>query len=379
MKIVHIVPMLTKGGAERVVVELANQACAAGHEVTVLAAFPVNPEWQRNALRPEVEVRFISPSARTMPLRYAALLGWLASNRRWVLGQDVAHCHLTFGAIAGTAIQWLRRLSGGKRPRVVETFHGVGMPIAKSRRALSSALAAGRDGYALMAQDEYWRRFIDRHPDLPVAIIANGITTEIEQPSEAERATYRATLGIPAGALVVGAIGRIVAERMPLVLVRVFAEIARRMGPEVHFLMGGEGGMTDEVRAEAERLGLGDRLHLPGLVAHPPLPLSIMDLYVSVNVGPTTGIAGLEAAASGVAMIALQSIAGYSAGGSDWIWSSSDPAALADEAARLLRAPEARQELARTQQRHVRTHFSSGAMLKAYEALYARAGATGAG
>jgi glycosyltransferase involved in cell wall biosynthesis len=101
-----------------------------------------------------------------------------------------------------------------------------------------------------------------------------------------------------------------------------------------------------------------------------------MDLYVSVNVGPSTGIAGLEAAASGVAMIALQSIAGYSEGHSDWIWSSSDPAALAEQAARLLRASDERQELRRNQQRHVRTHFTSEAMLKAYEALYARAGAT---
>ena len=42
MNIVHVVPALTKGGAERVAVELANHAVGSGHKVTLIAGWSVD-------------------------------------------------------------------------------------------------------------------------------------------------------------------------------------------------------------------------------------------------------------------------------------------------------------------------------------------------
>ena len=377
MKITHIIPALTKGGAERVLIELANRFAAAGDQVTVVTAFPVDPVLGRDALHSQIEIVHISPTGRPRLRRYVALLPWLWRNRRWILDQDIVHCHLTFASVAGTAIKWLARLVG-RGPCVVETFHAVGMPIPRSTRSLFRFLAAGRDGCAFMAEDKYWRAFIDSHPKLPTAIIPNGISVPHSLPDDPERRRAREAFDIPAEARwVVGTIGRIVQERNPMAIVAVFAGIAHRLGSSVHFVMGGAGPMLDDIRAEACRLDLGDRLHLPGLIRRPADLLAAMDLYVSVNVGPITGIAGLEAAASGVPVIALQALASRESGPTDWIWSDPQPERIAERGAELLLASDERSLLAERQRRHVRDHHSSDAMAAAYGELYAAARARG--
>ena len=101
-----------------------------------------------------------------------------------------------------------------------------------------------------------------------------------------------------------------------------------------------------------------------------------MDIYVSMNVGPITGIAGLEAAAAGIAVISLQATADYKGGDADWIWSDPDPANVGAEAARLMQSPDERQTLGARQAAHVRAHLSADATLAAYFELYAKAGAS---
>lgn len=375
MKITHIIPALTKGGAERVLIDLANEAAARGHEVTVVAACPVDPTEGQAMLHKDVRLEFIA-TRRSRFRRYALLPGWVARHSHFLRGQDVVHCHLTLGALVGTAIRVLRRLHGGTKPRVVETFHGVGMPIKPWQLRLATALASQRDGFALMAEDAHWTRFAARHPALPLAIIPNGIAIDAAMPSDEDVATYRKEVGIPRDArAVVGTVGRMLAERKPLAIIEAFAEIARRCGDGVHFLMGGNGPMLAEVRAAGDEAGLGDRLHLPGLVIEPRIAMRLMDLYVSINVGPITGIAGLEAAATHVPLIALQTLPHHRLSDRDWIWSDARPKRVGEEAAQLLADPAARAAMAERQHAYVLSNHSAASMASAYEALYVRAGA----
>jgi glycosyltransferase involved in cell wall biosynthesis len=112
---------------------------------------------------------------------------------------------------------------------------------------------------------------------------------------------------------------------------------------------------------------------MPGLVLDPAEPISLMDLFVTVNVGPITGIAALEAAFLGVPVVAIQLVEGYRAAPDDWIWSSSDPAEVAHKITELLGNPAARSELASRQQSIARTRFSIDAMAQAYDELYSAA------
>jgi glycosyltransferase involved in cell wall biosynthesis len=108
----------------------------------------------------------------------------------------------------------------------------------------------------------------------------------------------------------------------------------------------------------------------PGLVREIELPLAISDLYVTANVGSVPGVAGLQAVAAGLPVIAMQLREDYSGDAADWIWSSNDPDAIAARAMVLIGSPEAARELADRQARHLRAHHSAEAMAANYDLFY---------
>jgi glycosyltransferase involved in cell wall biosynthesis len=371
MRIVHAIPALTRGGAERVVVDLANHAAERGHQVTILTAVPAPAELLPGPLHAAVELRHVAPRASSRRLAYAQMPAWLARNRHWLLSQDVIHGHLTFGSVFGTVAQWMRAVHRRRVPVVVETYHAIGAPIPNSVRRFHMRLARGHDGLVTMAADPAWTDFQQRNPKLESILIPNGIALPVDRPAAAESVAYRAQLGIPPDALVLGTVGRLVPERRPADLLEVFVRVAAAL-PNVHFLIGGEGPERALIEQGAARAGLERRVHLAGLVERPPLPFSVTDLYLSLNVGAITGIAALEAAAMGVPLIAFQAQPGHRLGPDDWIFSSADHQQLADEALRLLADAPARHSLAQRQQSHVLQHHDAGAMAEAYFAFYER-------
>jgi len=371
MRIAHVIPALVKGGAEKVVVDLANCAVANGDEVTLILAQPSPPELLACELRPEVKVLHICGGQPGRLSRYAMLARWLVRNRQLIRAFDVLHCHLSFGSAAGTLARWMRR--GQPGPAIIETFHAAGMPIPGWKLALLARLARRRDALVLVAEDSFWRRFKRRNPDVPVTVIPNGIAIDQKRPTPTEITAYREGIGIPRTCgSIVGTLGRLVDERKPEYLIKAFAAMAATGEEDVHFVMGGAGPSLDQLETLADDAGLSGRIHFPGLVMDPALLFALCDLYVSVNVGPVTGIAGLEAAAFGVPVIALQASEDYPGGASDWIWSSVDPRALATEALRLLRSPTERREMADRQRQHVVEQHSAEAMSARYAELYRR-------
>ena len=150
----------------------------------------------------------------------------------------------------------------------------------------------------------------------------------------------------------------------------VFSRAADKFGEGVHLLIGGEG----SERGALEKLVRGKRLeaqvHMPGLVLDPAEAIGALDLFLTINVGPTTGIAALEAAFLGIPIIAVQLDAEYRMRDDDWIWSSSDLSAVAAECVRLLKNDAERQALAKKQQAHVKAANDVKVMAEAYYRLY---------
>lgn len=98
-----------------------------------------------------------------------------------------------------------------------------------------------------------------------VEVVYNGIDFErmadSVDPMRVEQ--LRDTLGIPGDAPLVGSAFRMSEEKRPLLWVEMAAEVARR-APKAHFVVFGDGPMRSSMSDLAERLGIGDRLHLPG-------------------------------------------------------------------------------------------------------------------
>ena len=366
MKIVHVLPSLARGGGERLTIELANRQVDAGHEVALILGSDLPAEQVHGGLDPRVEIHAIS-SAKGRS-RYARMLPWIWRRKAWIAAQDVLHCHLTYGALFGSAFL---RLAGSHRPAIVETYHAVGMPISPALKWLHTRLATQWNGLTLMADDPWWRDFSRRHSDVVFRIIPVGVAPPSSVPAE-RRKSYRDALGIPKDAWVVATVGRLVAERRPRAYVPVFKRIAKLI-PDVHFLMGGDGPERSAIESDADSSGIRDRLHLTGLVREIELPLAISDLYVTANVGSVPGVAGLQAVAAGLPVIAMQLREDYSGDPADWIWSSFDPDAIAARAVELLDVPKAAKEVADRQAEHLRTHHSAEAMAADYERFYQEA------
>lgn len=375
MKITHVLPALTKGGAEKVVVDLANASVMSGHEVTVLVGYLVDPNLLRNKLSSSVSVRSICDQRRPALARFAKLVPWSLKNWWWIKEQDVLHCHLTLGAVLGTIIWGVRAVARARKPVIIETNHSVGMPIKNWQIAVFRALARWRDGYALMAKNSEWSRHLQK-PGMPLLqFVPNGVEVPIQGVSVEATRAFSSQVGLPAEKVpVVGTIGRMVAERNPLAMVDVFAEIQKGLSEigGVHFLMGGEGPETETVRQRAHLHQMGGKIHLPGLIVDPQVAMSAMDLYISVNVGGTTGIAGMEAAAQGVPVIALQMSLDYEPSDRDWIWSSKDPKAVAAKAIELLLDDSLRSEIGKRQRDHVIRNLSAQKMEADYAQFYSR-------
>ncbi len=168
MKIVHVVSGLTKGGSERIVVELANYAVARGDKVTILAGWPVDPAFLQNSIYSMVDIEFIASKKSTA---YFRIFFWVIKRRTWLTKQDVLHCHLTYGAVFGTVTKILiKTFFRNPHPIIIETYHAVGMSIPKFNRWLHSCMILLRDGLVLMATDKYWGNFIFKHPHLNTRI-----------------------------------------------------------------------------------------------------------------------------------------------------------------------------------------------------------------
>jgi glycosyltransferase involved in cell wall biosynthesis len=366
MKILHVLPALTKGGAERVAVDLANAAVSEGHQVSMVLAYPVDPALLQDRLDHRVELRFVRET-RSRLGAFVSLLRWLGRNRRWVLRHDIIHCHLSFGSVFGWMVE---RLRGSRTtPAIVETYHAVGMAMAPWRHKLAAALIRRRDAIALVAEDEIWTRFRETHPASRIVTIPNGVG-EPAKPKAAAVVAYRRLIGVPDGARLVGSVGRLFHERRPDALLDSFAKAALRLPSDVHLLLGGEGPERSRLIDRASRLGLADRVHLPGLVRDPAEFFALLDFYLTVNVGETTGIAALEGALSGLPVLAYQMVPEFQPSESDWIWSSRDVDELAARLCDLVRDPEYRRKLGARQQIHARKHHSQASMARAYAALY---------
>jgi len=362
MRILQVIPHLSKGGAERVVVELANALVEAGHEVTLLLAFPVDHALNQKFLDNKIRVQFVSLNAGNRILQYLKLPFWAAGNWKVLKTYDVIHCHLTYGLVFGFQVYFLRRITRRKNLRLIATCHVVGVGVSRTPRIINEQLSYFFDTFVLMAQDAQWRKFILDKKRTNVEIVLNGIS--VSTPTIVlKHINAQATL-------TVGTISRLQAERKPWLFLEVFSQILKLMDGEVRFILGGEGPERENLTALSQKLGLSGNLSMPGLVQDPNVVLGELDLYLTLNVEEVTGIAGLEAVFSGTPAVGIQLSPTYSDGENDWIWSNKEPIVVATKIVEYLKTPNQLSLIAKAQYLTAIERYSVEHMRDNYLALY---------
>ena len=133
-----------------------------------------------------------------------------------------------------------------------------------------------------------------------VTVIPNGV-----EPSGAtlSREAARAAYGIPAGASLIIAVGRLVEVKDPLAAIAAL-DVVHNAGHDAHLLWAGEGPLRSVVETEVRRRGLEFVTHLPGTVEKPADALAAADLLLHTSRWENMSNTILEAMVAGLPVVA---------------------------------------------------------------------------
>lgn len=291
MRVLHVITGLDAGGAEQWLRLLLRHSEA---QADVLAL--TNAGVLAEAIRGDgVQVTDLGMRGNRDVTAIPRLVAHIRRGR-----YDLVHTHLyraqLYGAVAA-------RLAGVRR--VVSTEHSLNDTLIEGRptdrpgvRALY-LLGARLTSRVVAVSEPVARRLVAWGvPKARVEVVPVGIETGEFAFDAAARAAVRAELGIPAGAVVVGGVGRMVEPKRFDVLLRAVAAL-----PQVTALLVGEGPARAGLESLAAELGVTARVRFAGRRVDVPRVLSAMDVFASPSPEETFGVAILEAMASGLPVV----------------------------------------------------------------------------
>lgn len=168
-----------------------------------------------------------------------------------------------------------------------------------------------------------------------ISVIHNAFDTAAEL---GDRASMRAQLGIPPNAPVVGGVMRFYPEKRPLLWLEVAARVFREQ-PETWFVMVGQGILQVDIENTARRLGIADRLLLPGVVGNVLPMMQAFDVFLLTSYGEGLPNVVLEAQWAGTPVVVTDAGGAAEAlnpGVTGWVVDAPDPDELAGRVVALL-------------------------------------------
>jgi len=139
-----------------------------------------------------------------------------------------------------------------------------------------------------------------------IEIIPNGI--DLEPFRNPRRRRSRAELGLPESAKVMIYVGRIAPEKNLTFLLRAFATVSKEL-PALYLLLVGDGPEVDNLRDQAQKSGVGEKVLFTGCVEYEDVPgyLSLADAFVTASVTEVHPLSVIEALAAGLPVLGIKS------------------------------------------------------------------------
>jgi glycosyltransferase involved in cell wall biosynthesis len=204
-------------------------------------------------------------------------------------------------------------------------------------------------------------------------LVENAIDTE-DYSRRCDTTAAKRREGFTPGRLVVGAVGRLSAEKGFDVLIRAAHRLVRA-GHDLEVVIAGEGDARPQLEALAAELGLGERVRMLGYRADPRGLYEALDLFVLSSLREGLPNVVLEAMAMEVPVLATR-VAGVPRlihDGANGLLAEPDSVdALAGGMARLLGDADARTRLASAGRRTVVERYSFTARMQKVRAVYDR-------
>lgn len=144
----------------------------------------------------------------------------------------------------------------------------------------------------------------ERQCTAPIEVIPTGVRLELFQ--QGDGPGFRAAMGIPAEAFVVGHLGRLAPEKNLAFLARTVAAFLQ-MEPAACFLVVGQGPFAKQIRQIFQEAGVEERLYCQGILEQPLLASAYraMNVFAFASLSETQGMVLTEAMAAGVPVVAV--------------------------------------------------------------------------
>lgn len=290
--------------------------------------------------------------------------------RRFLASQhvDVVHCHdmysnafvAPWARAAGAALVTSRRWGPFER-----RSHAAANHLAYR---LSDCVLANSPGVAALVRAE-------GIPAERVSVVPNFVdAAAFDPPAAGERAAARASLGVPAGAVVVGVVANLTPIKDHATFVRAVARLAPRR-PELHAMLVGGGPLRAPLEALAGQLGVSDRVHFAGARPHLPNLHHLFDLSALTSTSEGFPNSVVEAMAAGRAVVATR-VGGVAdavaEGETGLLVAPGDDGALADALDALIADAPRREAMGARARERAERHYSADVAIGALERLYAR-------
>jgi glycosyltransferase involved in cell wall biosynthesis len=309
LKICHVITRMIVGGAQENTLLTIIGHLHKGHEVVLVTGPSPGPEGEllKKHNCPEFEIvenphllREINPLHDFMA--YFTLKKFFASR-----SFDVVHTHSSKAGVIGRAAAW-----AAKVPFVTHTVHG--QAFHQYEKAWKNFIYKSSERWAAKRCHKIYavaQAMIDQCVEADIApaskykVVYSGMELEPFLESEPDEALKK-ELGIPDNAKVIGAIARL----FPLKGYEYFIPAAKEVTqnhPEAHFLIVGDGIMTEDIKKQIKELGIDDKFSFAGLVSPNEIPryAALMDILAHFSLREGLPRAVVQALASGKPAVAF--------------------------------------------------------------------------
>jgi glycosyltransferase involved in cell wall biosynthesis len=362
IKVLHIVPILSPGGAERVAVHIVRGLNRNRYEAVVVAlGRRMECDLDRLIEEDGIEVQYLGKPPGFDYRMYFRLHRVLKDCR-----PDIIHTHIQVLRYALPSMLSLKCAS------LLHTVHNLAeREIEPGARWIQGY--AFHNGVVPVAVAKEVARSVKRLYGIQrCQVISNGIPAEYYARPKTPRSEWRAREGFRDDDVLFVCVARFAPQKNHEMLLKAFAE-GPASDPNAHLILVGEGVLQERLEDQAKNLGLARRIHFLGLRTDIPDVLGATDVFVLSSDYEGSPLSVMEAMASGRPIVST-AVGGvpdlFENGKEGLIVQPGDVQGLSNAMAYLLGNREARVSLGTAAARRARENYDASMMVRAYEELY---------
>ena len=380
LNVLLVISKMGKGGAQRIVLDLANGLVARGENVDLLVFYRTPQDAiLLDTLDPRVKLLnifniFLDSDHQSRTQKFISVILLPVFTLWWVISGNlkkyhIVHSHLLLASLFSWFASVFQNFRRWPQPKYVETFHGDLVALAKWEQIFYFFLWKKRDVLVTeIRRKDYWI-VQSRLPHVQVRYIPFGIIP-LTPADPQETAAFRKMYAIGEDVPVILSIARLNnREKKISDLVSVIDLFRQMYRGEFVYVIIGDGPDRTRVKNQVKSLGLEKIVRFTGYSDNIHVACTVARVFLVTGIEDLVGIAGLQAASVGLPIVSYQL---------DLAWRNENPiffnsnslSTLAAEIRKLLLDENYCKQSSANSISAVQKIFSADQMITAYLRLY---------